>query len=73
MLSSVYYQQSCPTCGRWLRIRVAYLGRKVYCQHCRAAFLASESPECQSNSSGSGLGLLRRAEELIEFVDRMNG
>lgn len=36
----VYFNQSCPVCGRTLRIRVQLLGRRVYCQHCGGGFLA---------------------------------
>jgi hypothetical protein len=39
----VCYHQSCPVCGRSLRIRVMLLGRRVYCQHCGGGFIASDS------------------------------
>jgi hypothetical protein len=72
VFSTMYYQQSCPTCGRSLRIRVAYLGRKVYCQHCHAAFMASEPGSEQLSTGDSSVGLLQRAEELLEMASRKN-
>lgn len=36
----VFFNQSCPVCGRTLHIRVQLLGRRVYCQHCGGGFLA---------------------------------
>ncbi|MGL6195757.1 MAG: hypothetical protein ACRC2T_13155 [Thermoguttaceae bacterium] len=37
---NTYYLQPCPTCGRSLQVRIAYMGRKVLCRHCRASFIA---------------------------------
>ena len=39
----VCYHQSCPVCGRNLRIRVTLLGQRVYCQHCGGGFIATDS------------------------------
>ena len=38
----VCYHQSCPVCGRNLRIRVLLLGQRVYCQHCGGGFIATD-------------------------------
>jgi hypothetical protein len=70
-MQAVYYQQSCPTCGRSLRIRVVYLGRKLYCQHCHGAFTAAESFDGTA-ASDSGIALLQRAEELLAMAERKN-
>lgn len=43
----VCYHQSCPVCGRNLRIRVLLLGRLVYCQHCGGGFTATD--RCTGN------------------------
>jgi len=43
----VCYHQSCPVCGRSLRIRVLLLGRLVYCQHCGGGFTATDG--CAGN------------------------
>ena len=65
MSQTTYYLQDCPTCGRKLQIRVAYLGRSVVCQHCQGAFLATDpanTPEVDLTSSA----ILRRADQLLE-------
>ena len=69
MSKSTYFVQECPTCGRNLEVRVEYLGRKVMCQHCRGQFLASDSPSARYLSD-SGIGLLERANELLEMSSR---
>lgn len=38
----MHFQQSCPVCGRQLRVRVSLLGQRVYCQHCGGGFVASD-------------------------------
>lgn len=50
----VCYHQSCPVCGRNLRIRVMLLGRRVYCQHCGGGFIASDT--------AAGIDLPRKAD-----------
>ena len=47
MMKSTYFVQSCPTCGRRLEIRLAYLGRTVACAHCRGEFVAAEEHESE--------------------------
>ena len=42
MINDVCYHQPCPVCGRSLRIGVALLGRRVYCQHCGGGFVAAD-------------------------------
>jgi len=65
MVKGTHYIQTCPTCGRSLRIRVEYLGRQVACLHCHGRFLACDPESPDYNLSDSGLALLRRAEELL--------
>jgi hypothetical protein len=67
----VYYTQECPTCGRSLNIRVAYIGRRVICQHCRGHFLACDPDSPQYPPHDSGIDLLRRADELLELADQV--
>ena len=38
----VFFAQSCPICGRTLRIAVNLLGSRVYCQHCGGGFMAAD-------------------------------
>ncbi len=41
--ADVFFNQSCPVCGRTVRIRVQLLGRRVYCQHCGGGFTALDA------------------------------
>lgn len=66
MAEANYLVQECPTCGRNLRIRVEYLGRSVVCQHCHGSLVARD-PDASRHSDS---GLLERAAELIELVER---
>jgi len=67
---ATYFVQDCPTCGRQLQVRVEYLGKKVKCQHCGAAFCAQESG-AQRSAHDSGDDLLARAEQLLASVDQL--
>ena len=69
-MKTAYYFQECPTCGRSLRVRVAYLGKHIVCQHCQARFEACDPDSGEPLPSESGVALLRRADELIESVRR---
>jgi ribosomal protein L37AE/L43A len=71
--SVCYYTQECPTCGRSLRIRVAYLGKLVVCQHCQADFTATDPASALEEPDEVGSTLLERADLLLESVDRRRG
>ena len=73
MASTVYFVQNCPACGRSLQVKIAYLGKGVECQHCKAEFVASQQVASQQTeeevkASESGLALLDRADELLKAV-----
>jgi hypothetical protein len=70
MSKPVYYVQECPTCGRRLQIRVAYLGKRVVCQHCLGEFDASDPAGRQEIPSDSSRDILLRADELLATVGR---
>jgi DNA-directed RNA polymerase subunit RPC12/RpoP len=70
MSNSTYFVQECPTCGRRLQIRVEYLGKQVVCQHCQGRFVASDPSNVRIDDGQAGNALLRRADELLESVDR---
>lgn len=72
MSQKIYYLQECPTCGRNLRIRVAYQGRRVVCQHCHARFLACDPAGPNYPPMDSGIALLKRADELLALADSLN-
>ena len=71
--SVCYYTQECPTCGRSLRVRVAYLGKQVVCQHCDADFTATDPAGALDEPEEIGSTLLERAAQLLESVDRRRG
>lgn len=66
MSGAAYFQQECPVCGRHLRVRVAYLGKLVACQHCGGKFRASDPDSGVLPPSDSGMALIERAEQLLE-------
>ncbi len=70
MSNGTYYVQECPTCGRSLQIRVAYLGKRVSCQHCAAKFEACDPSSTNCPAMESSLSLLARADELINTASR---
>lgn len=70
MSNSVYYAQECPTCGRTLQVRVAYLGRQVVCQHCQAHFKAVDPASALEDPADVGSTLLQRADQLLETASR---
>ncbi|MDZ7616688.1 MAG: response regulator [Patescibacteria group bacterium] len=70
MSNSTYFVQECPTCGRRLQIRVEYLGKQVVCQHCQGRLIASDPSNTRVDDGQEGNALLRRADELLESVER---
>ncbi len=69
MADTAFFVQECPTCGRSLRVRVEYLGRRLVCQHCRGA-LTAHGPGALPPTAGDRSDLLARAEELIDRAQR---
>jgi len=39
---SAYFFQDCPTCGRHVRIKAEYLGKRMSCLHCEGEFTATD-------------------------------
>ena len=69
MADSAFFVQECPTCGRNLRVRVEYLGRRLVCQHCRGA-LTAHGAGAPLPAADDRSGLLARADELIVQAQR---
>jgi rRNA maturation protein Nop10 len=42
MSGVTYFYESCPVCGRHLRIPVQHYGRLMECTHCGGEFLAGQ-------------------------------
>lgn len=59
----VFFNQSCPVCGRTLHIRVQLLGRRVYCQHCGGGFVALDE-SLQDRHRGAEVDA--KVDELLE-------
>ncbi len=70
MSHTTFYVQECPTCGRRLQIRVAYLGKRLYCQHCGGPFFASDPSSKGASPPHSRARLLERAEQLLAFAEQ---
>jgi len=69
MATVTYFNQDCPTCGRGLRIRVEYQGKRVACQHCHAQFEACDPESPAYPPEDSGLLVLAKANELLAQAD----
>lgn len=67
MSPSTYFVQECPTCGRRLHIRVEYLGRRVVCQHCHGALIATD-PALRRPVDDYVNPLLRCADEMLATI-----
>lgn len=66
-LGDVFFNRSCPVCGRLLRIRVQLLGRRVYCQHCGGGFTATDESLGRDTPVSERIDeLIARAEALLE-------
>lgn len=69
MADSAFFVQECPTCGRSLRVRVEYLGKRLICQHCRGSLMA-HGPGEPHLTADDRQGLLARAGQLIDQAER---
>jgi hypothetical protein len=70
MSHTTFFVQECPTCGRRLQIRVAYLGKRLYCQHCGGPFFACDPTANINPPEHSHAKLLERAEQLLAFAEQ---
>ena len=70
MSHTTFFVQECPTCGRRLQIRVAHLGKRVYCQHCGGPFYAADPSAVPLPSDRGHAQLLERAEQLLAFAEQ---
>ena len=71
-MSKRYFQQSCPVCGRLVRIDKHLKFETVVCQHCGGNFTATDKPITISRSDelpgrqGRRIGrLLMKSEQLL--------
>jgi hypothetical protein len=68
----MHFFQSCPICGRSLRIRVTLLGKKVFCRHCGGGFPARDGAST-TEAMTPDVSLSREVAEpsLAERVDHL--
>ena len=71
-MSKLYFQQSCPVCGRLVRIEKSLRYQTVVCQHCGGDFTATDKPITVSGSEelpgkqGKKISrLLMRSDQLL--------
>ena len=62
----VFFAQSCPICGRKLRIAVNLLGSRVYCQHCGGGFMAAD--DSMRSASAPDLHVARACDETVDAL-----
>ena len=65
-MSTTFFVQECPTCGRSLQIRLELLGKSIACPQCAAPVEACDSTLKSPHDSAE---LLLRAEELLATAD----
>ena len=70
MSGAAYFKKECPICGRVLKVRVSYLGKRVACQHCGGHFEACDPETAVVDASQSSI--LARADELLESASRIH-
>lgn len=70
MSKASYFLQECATCGRNLRIRVEYLGKRVVCQHCKSPFRAADSVGLGESPVKTESVILKRADQLLAAADQ---
>jgi len=51
MSGVTYFYESCPVCGRHLRVPVQHYGRLMECSHCGGEFLAGQ-PAAEERAAG---------------------
>ncbi|MGL6196169.1 MAG: hypothetical protein ACRC2T_15240 [Thermoguttaceae bacterium] len=72
---NTYYLQPCPTCGRSLQVRIAFMGRKVMCRHCHAFFTATDPDlelddfDCDDISYDEGTEVYSGSSEQCELTN----
>jgi DNA-directed RNA polymerase subunit M/transcription elongation factor TFIIS len=67
--NTMYFVQSCPTCGRHLQVRVRDLGRFVRCQHCDTTLVAKDNSNQPIETNDRVEQLLRMADQFLHKND----
>ena len=67
-MPTAYFFQDCPVCGRQVRIKAEYLGRRVSCLHCEGDFVALDHESRFHAEELPASGLLERVERLLSIA-----
>src|SRR5262249_28943263 len=72
-LVTKYIDNPCPKCGRNLRVRTTYIGRKIACNHCNHGFLvkADTAPERGALPPDKPAGTMTREPELEQLREQV--
>lgn len=66
-MPSAYFFQDCPTCGRHVRIKAEYLGRRVSCLHCAGQFVAADRDSRFDAIESPASDMLPRLESFLSL------
>ncbi len=69
MTTISYFFQECPTCGRHVRVKAEYLGRRLSCLHCHGEFVAADRESRFESTSQKTPPLLARVERLLALAE----
>ena len=70
MSNATYFYEECPTCGRALRVKVTYLGKKVACGHCQGEFIAHDRGNPRVSPDDRAPSILDRATQLLNDLEK---
>ena len=70
-MSTRYFQQACPICGRTVRIEQKLKFKTVVCSHCGGNFCASGKNEIVASSSSLPGRQGRKVDALLLKSDRL--
>ena len=67
-MPTAHFFQECPTCGRHVRIKAEYLGRRMSCLHCQGEFTASDRESRFDAAQTRAVGLRQAMEGLLSIT-----
>jgi hypothetical protein len=67
--AAAFFVQECPVCGRNLETAAELHGQPVFCQHCRAQFVAVDPAGLSASLAERRLTVLERAEQMLSLLE----
>lgn len=64
-MPTAHFFQECPTCGRHVRMKAEYLGRRMSCLHCEGEFIATDRESRFDAVESRASGLLQSLETAL--------